>query len=145
MIYLFAGFYFLDRAVTKRYCIARKPVMKKILIVDDSKDIRDLVKATLGSDQYIVIEACSGSQALSIARAEKPDLIIMDVVMPGSIDGFETAHLIKSDPAINTAAIIFLTGAGAHKGKKHALAAECFIKPFSPLQLLNKVEEILEN
>ncbi|MDD5674662.1 MAG: response regulator [Chitinivibrionales bacterium] len=122
-------------------------MMKKILIVDDSRDIRDLVRVTLGSDQYEVLEAADGNQALALAAKARPDLIIMDIVMPGSIDGFEAAHLIKNNPATKATPIIFLTGTGkgATRGKKPVEAAEYFTKPFSPLQLLDKVEEILES
>ncbi|GAI18211.1 unnamed protein product, partial [marine sediment metagenome] len=60
--------------------------MKKILVVDDQLEVRELVGVTLRSDDYQVIQAESGEKAVEVARAEKPDLILMDIMMPGEMD-----------------------------------------------------------
>ena len=120
--------------------------MKKILIVDDRFEVRELVKVTLRSDDYQVIEAESGEKAVEIARSEKPDLIIMDIMMPGGMDGLEATHIIKNDPETKDCQIIMLTAKGQQFDIKKGIetgADSYFVKPFSPLELIRKVEEIL--
>jgi len=73
-------------------------LMKKILIVDDEPGIRELVEMTLGVDEYEILKAENGKQAIEIAKSEKPDLTIMDVVMPGGIDGLEATRILKGNP-----------------------------------------------
>ena len=121
--------------------------MKKILIVDDDAGIRELVDMTLRSDDYHIFQAENGQQAIKIARAEKPDLIIMDVMMPGDIDGFEATRIIKSDPETKKCAIIILSGKGQDAEREKGFTAgadDYFTKPFSPLALIKKVEEVLD-
>lgn len=120
--------------------------MKRILIVDDEPEIRNLVSKTLEMGLNTVFQAENGTQALEIARAEKPDLIIMDMVMPGNPDGIEATRILKNDPETQGCAIIILTGKGSEGDRERALSAGAesyFEKPFSPLELLNKVEEIV--
>ncbi len=120
--------------------------MKKILVVDDQLEVRELVGVTLRSDEYQVIQAESGEKAVEVARAEKPDLIIMDIMMPGGMDGLETIRIIKNDPKTKDCKIIALSGKSQivdiEEGRK-AGADDYFVKPFSPLELIKKVEEIL--
>ena len=120
--------------------------MNKILIVDDDAGIRELVDTTLRSDDYQIFQAESGEQAIELAKAEKPDLIIMDIMMPGGIDGFEASSIIKSDPETKNCAIVILSGTGQDAERKKEIAADVedyFTKPFSPLELIRKVEGIL--
>ena len=120
--------------------------MKKILVVDDYREIRELVTTTLTLRDYQIFQAESGEAAIGVAKAEKPDLIIMDITMPGSIDGLEAARMIKDDPDTENCKIIMLTGMGQDTYRKQGLEAgadDYFVKPFSPLALLNKVEETL--
>ncbi len=120
--------------------------MKKVVIVDDDPIVRALVKTTLGGDDdYQVLEAADGPEALEIARAQKPDLIFLDVRMPG-MNGFEVCRAIKEDPETNHIAVIFLTALAQEADKERGLQAGgdgYFTKPFSPLALLRKVEEVL--
>jgi CheY-like chemotaxis protein len=122
--------------------------MKKILIVDDNTEIRELMKATLGSDDYCVLEASTGKEACTVAKNEHPDIVIMDVVMPGDMDGFEATRLIKSDPDTSQCHVIILTGMRKkirREGNEPCGVDSYFAKPFSPLSLIEKVEQILEN
>jgi len=120
--------------------------MKKILIVDDRSEVRELVEATLEIEDYCILQADSGEKAIEMARREKPDLILMDIMMPGGMDGLEATRILKNDPATGKCPIIILTAKGQEydrdEGKK-AGADDYFVKPFSPLDLLRKVEEIL--
>jgi CheY-like chemotaxis protein len=121
--------------------------MKKILIVDDQPEVRELVDVTLRIGDYSIWQASSGDQALILARAEHPDLILLDVMMPNSsIDGFEVCRQLKSDPITSHINIVMLTARGQDTDiemGKQAGADDYFTKPFSPLQLMNKVEELL--
>lgn len=120
--------------------------MKKILIVDDQKEVRELVEVTLNIGDYEIIQAENGEIALEIARRELPDLILLDVQMPGETDGFEVCEILKKDPETSGITIIMLTAMGQDVDKKRGDKAGCdgyYTKPFSPLELMNKVEEIL--
>jgi len=88
----------------------------------------------------------AGEKKIEVAKAEKPDLIIMDVMMPGGMDGLEATGTIKNDPETKECTMIMLTAKGQDTDKKKGLeagASAYFTKPFSPLELINKVEEIL--
>jgi len=120
--------------------------MKKILIVDDQTEIRELVEVTLRSGDYQVFMAKSGEKAIEIARAEKPELIIMDIMMPGGMNGLEATRIIKNDPETKDCTIIMLTAKGQQADREagfEAGADDYFAKPFSPLELIRKVEEVL--
>jgi CheY-like chemotaxis protein len=122
-----------------------KHFMKKILVVDDSKEIRQLVKTTLESDFYKVYEASNGLKAVEAARKYTPDLIIMDVVMPGSVDGIEATKQIKINAETKNCQIIILSGSEDFRSEdaNNAGACDFFPKPFSPLDLIEKVDLIL--
>ena len=119
--------------------------MKKILIVDDQLEIRDLVEVTLQSGDYQVFQGASGEEAIFIAKREKPDLIIMDVMMPGAIDGLEATRIIKSHPDTQACTVVMLSGQSLDEDRQKGISAgadDYFIKPFSPLQLIKKVQEV---
>ncbi len=121
--------------------------MKKILIVDDHPEIRELVEVTLRIGDFEISQAADGDQALALARLERPDLILLDVAMPNSpIDGFEVCRQLKSDPATHAIRIVMLTSRVQDVDRQlgqQVGADDYFTKPFSPLQLMNKVEELL--
>ena len=120
--------------------------MKKILIVDDQEEIRRLVDITLKVENYQILQAESGEEAIEIVKAEKPDLIIMDIMMPGGIDGLEATRILKNDPETKECLIIMLTAKGQSYEREDGLAAgadDYFAKPFSPLVLIKKVEELI--
>jgi len=120
--------------------------MKKILIVDDQMEVRRLVEMTLRVEDYQVLQAESGEEAIEIVKTEKPDLIIMDIMMPGGIDGHEATRILKNDPETKDSTIIMLTAKGQEADREKGFEAgadDYFIKPFSPLELIKKVEEVL--
>jgi two-component system phosphate regulon response regulator PhoB len=125
----------------------RQNGMKKILIVDDQPEVRELVDVTLRIGDYTILQAVSGDQALAVAHTEHPDLILLDVMMPNStIDGFEVCRRIKSDPMTQNIYVVMLTARGQEADMelgKQVGADDYFTKPFSPLQLMNKIEELL--
>jgi CheY-like chemotaxis protein len=118
---------------------------KKILIVDDNSEIRELVSATLEVEKYTVLEAPDGMKAVSVAKREKPDVVIMDVSLPGGIDGIEATQRIKRNPSTRHSKVLILTGIDDKKLKERGLkagASDFFVKPFSPLELLEKIGSI---
>ncbi len=120
--------------------------MKRILIAEDQYEVRELVQATLRIGNYQILQAENGMQAVEMARLHRPDLILMDVMMPGEIDGLEATRRIRDDPATAGCRIIMLTAKGQTLDREEGLRAgadDYFPKPFSPLALIRKIEEFL--
>ena len=120
--------------------------MRKILIVDDRLEVRELVEVTLRVKNYLILQAETGEEAISIAKAEKPELILMDIMMPGGIDGLEATRILKNDPQTKDCTIVMLTAKGQRADKEKGFEAgadDYFVKPFSPLDLIKKVEEVI--
>jgi CheY-like chemotaxis protein len=120
--------------------------MKKILLVDDSKDVRELVAATLDTGEYELLMASNGADAVAAAGRDRPDIVIMDLAMPGTLNGVEATRLIKQNQETKDIAVVMLSGSSEPKLIEQCLqlgAADYLTKPFSPLQLIDKVEEIL--
>lgn len=119
---------------------------KKILIVDDHSDIRHLIRLTLGKS-YEILEAEDGMTGLSIARLQKPDLVVLDVMMPGEMDGFAVLESIKGDPALKSVRVVMVTARGQARDYDVGMAKGAdgyFIKPFSPLQLTDAIKGLLK-
>lgn len=89
---------------------------KKVLIVDDEAGIRSTVRKSLTKD-YIVLEASNGEVAIDMARQEKPDIILMDIMMP-KMDGYTACHSIKKDPTTKAIPLFMLTALGFELNKK---------------------------
>lgn len=120
--------------------------MKKVLVVDDEVFIRKMIEVRLKAAGLTVIEAENGVSALDKAVSERPDLIIMDVMMP-KMDGFEVCEAIRSDPRIADTPILMLTARGQMVDIQRAMALgiiEYITKPFSPRELAEKVLKILK-
>ena len=118
---------------------------KTILIADDEPNIRLLVSSMLGKD-YIVLKASDGEEAINIARCQKPDLILMDIMMP-EVDGNTACSVIKTDQATRGIPVVMLTGIGYELNKKLAkvMGADGYItKPFSILDLLDTIGQFLK-
>jgi len=119
---------------------------KRILIVDDDPGTRLLVSTTLGPQQYDIVEAERGTEALVLAQADPPALIILDVRMP-DLDGIEVCRRVRSDPVLSEVPVVMLTAArdrAEWEAGMKAGANSYLTKPFSPLELLNVVEQFLE-
>lgn len=115
---------------------------KKILIVDDEQDIREIIKISLLDDGFSVLEAANGKTAIEIAKKEKPDLITMDIMMP-EIDGFQAAKIIKEDPLTKDIPIIILSVLSQDKNKYMQGIADYISKPFKPEELSSKIKTVL--
>ncbi len=120
--------------------------MKKILIVEDQPEVRELVQVTLSLGGFEILEAANGSVGVDIAMKARPDLILMDVMMPGEIDGFEATRRLRMNPDFSDTTIIMLTARGQQHDfemGRQAGADGYITKPFSPLSLIKKVDEVL--
>ena len=123
------------------------PTQRKILLADDDAGLRRLVEATLAGDEYRIIQAGSGEEAITVARREQPDLVLLDIDMPGGLNGLEVCQRLKSDPATSSIAVIMLTAALDEQQRRKALAqgaVDYITKPFSPLALLTRIETLFE-
>ena len=118
--------------------------MKRILVVDDEKDVRKLLEETLKSKDYEILQAGTGEDALVISRKIRPDLILMDIMMPGDLNGIEATRMLKADVRTKKSKVIILTSSGTLKELAMSAGADAyFLKPFSPLELLRKIDELL--
>ena len=119
--------------------------MTTILVVEDSKEIAALVKFRLKSSGYEVVTAENGKVGLEIAQKNRPDMIILDVMMP-VMNGLETLMALKSEYSTRSIPVIFLTAQSTEQEiiKGLELGAEDYItKPFSPQELVTRVKTVL--
>jgi DNA-binding response OmpR family regulator len=119
--------------------------MAKILVVDDDKSIVDLLRVLLTLEGYEVVAAMDGKAGLATARQEKPDLIILDVMMP-EMDGFTVSGLLFQDPVMRLIPVIILT-AKHHSRNMLELVPNVRVymnKPFDPPDLLDRVQALLQ-
>lgn len=119
---------------------------KIILIVDDQAELRKLVRMTLEFDDYELYEAKDGQLALELAKLIKPDLVILDVMMPGKIDGFQVCNNLKQDGSEKIPYVMILTAKEQMSDFKEGIrvgADNYLTKPFSPSELIECVENAL--
>ncbi len=120
---------------------------KKILIVEDERDIADSLKARLELDQYLVVVAEDGKAGVEKARSEKPDMIILDVMLP-LVDGYEACKLIKKDARTKDIPVLILTALPHVEDAEKAFSsgANDFLnKPYTNERLLQKVVKLLRS
>ena len=119
---------------------------KRILVVDDETQMVDMVKMRLEANDYLVLTAYDGQEALEKARKEKPDLIILDLMLP-KMDGYKVCGLLKGDAKFVKIPIIMFSAKAQKKDIKlgEELGADAYIsKPFESQVLLGKIKELLE-
>ena len=120
--------------------------MKRVLIVEDQSDIRKLIRMTLEFEDYEIHEAADGAFGLNMVQAVHPDLVLLDVMMPGELDGLQVCQRIKGDPALSHIKVVLLTARGQSRDRDAGNAVradEYLVKPFSPLQLVETIERLL--
>jgi two-component system, OmpR family, alkaline phosphatase synthesis response regulator PhoP len=117
----------------------------KILVVDDEIYIVHILDFSLGMEGYDVVTALDGEQALEKIKTEKPDLIVLDIMMP-KLDGYEVCKTIKSDPATKQIPVILLSAKGRNVDQKMGFdvgADDYITKPFSPRKLVERINQLL--
>lgn len=118
---------------------------KKILLVDDEPEIITLMKRRLTKAGYNVLTANNGTEGLELAKKERPDIVILDVMMPG-LSGYEICRILKMDPEYQSLKIILLTGRDqlVDKETSEQIKADAYVnKPFDPNIIFEKIKKLL--
>jgi CheY-like chemotaxis protein len=120
--------------------------LKKILVIDDQRTIRELVRAALRSAPLQILQAASGEEGVELARQQIPDLVLLDIMLPEGIDGFEVARTLKQDPRTRDIPIVALTAKVQQTDREEAFRAgmdEYLAKPFGLQELRQKIKQFL--
>jgi len=120
--------------------------MTRVLVIDDEAPIRLLCRVNLEAEKMDVLEASDGPSGLELARAELPDVILLDVMMPG-LDGWRVAEELMDDEGTKEIPIIFLTARAEFRDRARGLdigGVDYVTKPFNPIELATLVEDLLE-
>lgn len=121
--------------------------MKKVLIVEDGDEVRELLQLVFRLSGYKkIFSAENGEKGIDLAKKTKPDLIVMDVKMPGKYDGIKATKVVKSDPELQKCKIAMLSANCQRKDIEmgfNAGADAYFFKPFSPVEFMNGIENLL--
>ena len=118
---------------------------KRILVVEDQEDLRRVLRDLLTGSGFEVAEAADGQAGVAKAKSERPDLILMDIQLPG-IDGYEASRQIKADPDLKATPIIAVSSFAMKGDEQKARASGCdgyVTKPYSPMQLLRLIRSRL--
>lgn len=128
----------------------RKPTVrilakKTILVVDDEQDLLDLIEYNLRNEGFEVIQAENGLEGIRLAREKKPDLVLLDIMMP-KLDGLQVCEMMRRDASIRSIPIIFLTARGDEKTEVEGLdrgADDYITKPISTRKLMSRIKAVL--
>jgi DNA-binding response OmpR family regulator len=118
---------------------------KKVLVIDDSKETRELIAELIGGDEFEVLLAPGGREGIMLAKMKKPDLILLDMEMP-KMNGIGTCRVLKKNPMLQNIPVIFLTANKNPDDVKMAIAAggqDYIVKPFNPEELLARIRKLL--
>lgn len=119
--------------------------MYKVLVADDEHNIRNILDFSLHAEGFIVLSALNGEDAFKLAVESTPDLIILDVMMPGQ-GGVETCRALKADPRTSSIPVILLTALAGREDRNvgRQAGADAYItKPFSPQKVVDAVQDLL--
>jgi len=120
---------------------------KKILVIEDDKFLRELISQKLLKEGYDIVEAVDGEKGIEVANKEKPDLVLLDLILPG-IDGFEVLAKLKADPKLSDIPVIILSNLGQKTDIEKGIemgAADYLIKAhFTPGEIVEKIAIVLK-
>ena len=119
---------------------------KRVLVVDDEIYILQILEFSLEVEGYEVLTAQNGEEAIEVARASRPHLVVLDIMMP-KMDGYEACRVLKNDPELCDVPVILLSAKGRTIDQQigfEAGAEEYITKPFSPRKLIERIKAILE-
>jgi DNA-binding response OmpR family regulator len=114
--------------------------MHKILLVEDHADIRRLIRMTLEFEPVEIREAGDAEAGLAMARDWQPDLVLLDVMMPGHLNGLDLCRALRADPQLQQVPVVMLSACGHASDRQAGMdagATAYLVKPFSPMQLLD--------
>ena len=118
----------------------------KLLIVEDQPDIRKLIRMTLEFEGYELLEAENGAEGLRLAMEARPPIMLLDVMMPGELDGYQVCARVKKDASLAGTKVIMLTARGQQADLEEGRKATCdayLTKPFSPLELIDTIDRLV--
>jgi CheY-like chemotaxis protein len=118
----------------------------RILIVEDQDSIRRLIEVLVHGRGYEVVAVASGAKAIDVATTDPPDLVLLDLMMPGQYDGFEVCRKLRADPVTTKIPIVIITAmddAGSRRQATEAGATAYYTKPFSPIALLKEIDRLV--
>jgi len=121
--------------------------MKTVLIVEDHADIRRLIRMTLEFEECTIHEAADAETGLAAATSLRPDLVFLDVMMPGRCNGLDLCRAIKSDSGLRHTRVVMVSARGSSADREAGLQAGAdayVVKPFSPMELLGMLNEMTE-
>ena len=119
---------------------------RKVLLADDDPRLRELVAMTLGLESFTLLQCGDGDESLAIIQLERPDIVLLDLNMPG-MSGLDVCAVVKRDERLCTTKVVVLTGSDRPEDREQAMALgadDYFVKPFSPVALLDKIYELLD-
>lgn len=120
------------------------PRPRKILIVEDQDEVRRLIRMTVQFEDHEVFEADSGDSGLAMALEIKPDLVLLDIMLPGALDGLHVCRAIKAGPTPPPVLLITALGGRSRVMAGQKAGADAYLlKPFSPLQLIDTINRLL--
>ena len=118
---------------------------KRILIIEDHADIRRLIHMTLEFENHEIHETANADEGLQAVRRLRPDMLLLDIMMPGSMDGLALCRLVKSDPSLGKPWVVLLTARGQSQDIEAGMNAGAdayLLKPFSPLKLIETIDNL---
>ena len=122
--------------------------MTRVLVVEDHADIRRLIRMSLELEAYEVAEASNGVVGMELVREQAPDVLLLDVMMPGGVDGLELCRQVRADPRLQHTRILMLSACGTAVDRQRGRDAGAdgdLVKPFSPLQRVQRIAELTDS
>lgn len=119
--------------------------MSRVLIIEDHADIRRLIRMTLELEDHEIHEASTGTEGLTAARRLQPDVVLLDVMMPGDMDGISVCRQLRADTAFDRTSVVMLSALGASADRARGIGAGAnayLAKPFSPLNLIETINNL---
>lgn len=119
----------------------------RILICEDQDSIRRMIEALVEARGHEVIAVASGTKAIDVAMTESPDIVLLDLMLPGQYDGFEVCRRLRSDPATKPVPVVIISALDDAESRKKAAdagASAYYTKPFSPIALLKEIDRLKE-
>jgi CheY-like chemotaxis protein len=117
----------------------------RILVVEDQDSIRRMIEALVHARGYAVTAVASGAKAIDVATTDPPDLVLLDLMMPGQYDGFDVCRRLRAEPATRSIPIVIITAMDDPDARARATQAGAnafYTKPFSPIALLKEIERL---
>ena len=117
----------------------------RILVVEDQDSIRRMIEALVQARGYEVTAVSSGAKAIDVALTDPPDIVLLDLNLPGQYDGFDVCTRLRSDPGTRTVPVVIISAMDDDESRTRATAAGAtayYTKPFSPIALLKEIDRL---